>query len=110
MATGTPCSGPVTLPRGVAGIGLTARTICIDSDESREARVALSNPGKMRIESQSRAEISRRAKALASAAARELTKTVVDRHDLSMHELAGNDDSAGMGFAFPLMSGGMLHG
>jgi hypothetical protein len=27
-----------------------------------------------------------------------------------MPELRGNDDSTGTGFAFPLMSGGMLHG
>jgi len=41
---------------------------------------------------------------------RNLAKISFSRHGARMPELRGNDDSTGTGFAFPVMSGGMLHG
>jgi hypothetical protein len=39
-----------------------------------------------------------------------LARINCNRHGARMPDLRGDDDSTGTGFAFPLMSGGMLHG
>ena len=93
----------------VACIGLTTRTIRIDCNESGKLSVACGDAREMGLDYIACGNLTPR-QSLGKNGGRNFAKTCFSRHGPRMPELRGNDDSAGMGFAFPLMSGGMLHG
>jgi len=93
----------------VACLGLTARTIGIDRNEGRKLGIARGDAREMGLKHSTCGNLTP-CQSLGQSDGRQFARTGFYRHGARMHELRGNDDSAGMGFAFPLMSGGMLHG
>ena len=93
----------------VACVGLTARTIGIDGNESRKLGVVRGNTREMGLNHIACGNLTPR-QSLGKSGGRQFAGIGFDRHGARMHELRGNDDSTGMGFAFPMKSGGVLHG
>jgi len=93
----------------VAGVGLTASTIRIDSNESREPGVVRADARKVRLERITCRNLTPR-QGLGKRDSRKLAGIFVKRHGARMHELRGNDDRAGTGLAFFRIAGGAIHG
>jgi hypothetical protein len=93
----------------VACIGLTACTIGIDGNESRKGGVVCGNAREMSLKHSTCGNLTPR-QSLGKSGGRQFAEIGFDRHGARMHELLGNDDSTGTGFAYPLSSGGVLHG
>ena len=93
----------------VACVGLTACTIGIDGNECRKAGVVRGNTREMSLNHIACGNLTPR-QSLGKSGGRQSAGIGFDRHGARMHELLGNDDSTGMGFAYPISSGGVLHG
>lgn len=93
----------------VACVGLTACTVGIDGHESRKAGVVRGNTCEMSLEHSTCGNLTL-CQSLGKPGCRPFAEIGIDRHGARMHELSGNDDSAGTGFAYPLSLGGVLHG
>jgi len=92
----------------VACVGLTARTIRIYGNESRKLSVECGDAREMGLERIACGNLAPR-QSLGKNRSRKFAEIGFNRHGARLHELRGNDDSTGTGFAFPLMTGGVLH-
>jgi hypothetical protein len=95
--------------RRIACVGLTLRTIRIDGNESRQLGVVCGDTREMSLERLTCGNLTPR-QSLGKSGGRKFAGIRFNRHRAGMHELPANDESTGTGFAFPLMSGGVLHG